>query len=170
MRPFSAIVAAFLMACAASATGRADTPPAVAAAAAQPPAPGCGCPLRVHRHVWRRHVRYHARYRRHWRVAVATVAYWPAIPAYYNPLLPTPDDSAYDRAMTLHFRSAAVTGIQIAEPGYPPTPPVRGIYPYRYPAGPAVFQYDGITGQYIALSQYDARRVFPAVPVPLVAR
>ena len=172
MRPFSAISAAFLIVCAVSAIGRADTPPAVAppavaaAVVSPPPAPSCLCHPRLH-HVWRRHRRVrHVRYWRHRQVVRVVVVRPPPPP--YNPWLPTADDSAYDRAMTLHFRSPMVTGIALAEPGYPPTPPVRGIYPYRYAAGPAAFQYDGITGEYIALSQYDARRIVPPPPVPLV--
>jgi hypothetical protein len=167
MRPFSAIGAAFLIACALPVTSRADNPPATtgsSAAMATSAAPGCRCP-RPHR-VLRRHVRHHVRHwrhRRHQRVAVAP-------PPPYNPLLPSQLDSAYDRAMTLHFRNKAVTGVRIAEPGYPPTPPVAGIMAYRVPAYGGVYQYDGLTGQYIALAVYDARRsgvpIVPMAPPP----
>ncbi len=176
MRPLSAIgavlLAVLLIACALPAASRAATAPA--AAAAPMPAPGCQCPGLQHPHAWRRphrKVRFHARYRRRWRrtrvAAIMPAPYRPAFAAYYNPLLPSPGDSAYNRAMVLHFRNPAVTGIYIDDPGYPATPPVVGIYPYRYQSGATVFQYDGITGQYIALSQYDARRDFPVPPVPL---
>jgi hypothetical protein len=40
---------------------------------------------------------------------------------------------------------------------------VRAVAWYRYASGQTVYQYDGITGQYIALSQYDADRVYPHV-------
>ena len=82
-------------------------------------------------------------------------------PVYYNTGIPSPWDSAYDRAMTLHFRSPFVSGEIDPEPGYPHTPPVLAVGPYRFQSGPAVYQYDGITGQYIMLSQYDAHRVYP---------
>jgi hypothetical protein len=165
MRPLSAIGAAFLIAFALPATSRADTPPAVAAAA-QPSAPGCHCPGL--RHARRPHRPAHyARYWRHWRPARVAMAPRAPIPADYDMPLPSPYDSAYDRAMTVHFRSPAVAGIYIADPGYPLTPPVVGLYPYRYQSGPTVFQYDGITGQYIALSQYDARRALPVAPAPV---
>ncbi len=92
-----------------------------------------------------------------------------APPPPYNPLLPNPLDSAYDRGMTLHFRSKPVTGISIADPGYPPTPPIAGVVAYRIQAYGGVYQYDGLTGEYIALAQYDARRAFPAAPAPAPA-
>ena len=178
MRLFSAIGAAFLIAGVAPATSHADTAPAVAATASQPAAPGCHCPVKLtmglhHRHAGRyagrphRHVRFHAGYWRRWRPARIAVApppfYWPP---YYNPPIPSPEDSAYDRGMTLLFRSPAVSGFYIAEPGYPPTPPILGVQPYRFQAGGAVFQYDGITGECIMLSQYDALRALGVAGVP----
>jgi hypothetical protein len=87
----------------------------------------------------------------------------PVMPVYYNTGIPSPWDPAYDRAMTLHFRSPFVTAIVEPEPGYPHTPPVRAVAWYRYGSGSTVYQYDGITGQYIALSQADAWRFYPHV-------
>ena len=86
-------------------------------------------------------------------------------PDSYNALLPGTLDTAYDRAMTLHFRSAAVTDTYLAEPGRPPTPPARGLFAYRLRAWGGIYQYDGLVGQYIALAQSDARRVAAAVPI-----
>jgi hypothetical protein len=164
MRALVAIGAAFVMAWLIPAASRADAPgPGAAPAAAAAAAPGCKCP-RPHRHV-RHHRRVHKR-------MVAMLPPPPVAPEYYNTGLPSHWDSAYDRAMTLHFRSPFVTGVADPEPGYPHTPPVRAVAWYRYPSGPAVYQYDGITGEYIALSQYDAQRVFPvaAVAVPAAAQ
>lgn len=160
MRPFSAMTAAFLVACAVPLPGRADGPPAPAEAAA----PGCKCPEVQRRHAWRprHHVRYHAVHRRHWVPVPVAVA----PPPPYDPPIPSPWNPAYDRAMTLHFRSPAVSGSYLLEPGYPPTPPVVGIQHYRVPTGPVVFQYDGLTGEYIRLAQRDARFAFPPIPPP----
>lgn len=87
-------------------------------------------------------------------------------PDTYNPLLPSTLDTAYDRAMTLHFRSPAVSGSYLAEPGWPATPPVRGLFAYRLRAWGGIYQYDGLIGQYVALAQSDASRVAGAVPIP----
>jgi hypothetical protein len=162
MRVLVAIGAAVVMAWLVPSASRADAPGPTAAAPAQP---GCRClPPRPHRHV-RHHRRVHKR-------MIAMLPPPPIAPIYYNTGIPSPSDSAYDRAMTLHFRSPFVTGVADPEPGYPHTPPVRAVAWYRYPSGPAVYQYDGITGEYIALSQYDAQRVFPvaAVAVPAAAQ
>jgi len=102
-------------------------------------------------------------------VPIALLPQMPFAPLpVYNPLIPSPWDSAYDRVMTLHFRSPEVSGAYVGEPGYPHTPPVRGGQPYRVQSGTAVLQYDGMAGQYITLSQEDARLAFPsaAAPVP----
>ncbi len=148
MRPFSAIVAAFLVSgVAAPAPARADA------------APGCHCPGVPHHHV--RRLRHH--YVRHWGYPPPP-AMPPPAPVEYNPLLPGPYDSAYDRAMVLHFRSPPVTGIYIADPGYPPTPPVHGVIPYRTGGGASVMQYDGAIGDYVQLARYDAERAMPPPP------
>jgi hypothetical protein len=165
MRPFSAMTAAFLLACAVPVPGHADGPPAAASAVAQPAAPGCNCPRVQRHHAWRAH-RYVRHYARHWRHQwPAPIALGP--PVIYDPPIPSPWDSAYDRAMVLHLRSPDVSGIYVAEPGFPPTPPVRGIQHYRVQAGGAVLQYDELTGQYIQLAQSDAQRAFPTVPGPV---
>lgn len=156
MRLFSAITGVFLIASALPVSGWADGMPAPATTAA-PAAPQCNClrPHRVvHHRVWR-----HAR---HWR-RVAPPA--PYLAANYNPLLPSALNTDYDRAMTLHLRSPAVSGFVIAEPGYPPTPPVAGIAPYRVPAYAGVYQYDVIAGAYVRLAQGDAVRS-GALPPP----
>jgi hypothetical protein len=160
MRLYSAIATAFLIACAVPATSRADDPQSAASAVSQTPAPGCNCPRVQHRHAWRphRHARHHARHWRHgWPTPIALLG----PPVYYDPPIPSPWDSAYDRAMTLHFRSPEVSGSYVGEPGFPHTPPIRGIQHYRVQAGAAVLQYDGLTGQYIRLAQSDAQRAFP---------
>jgi hypothetical protein len=163
MRALSAIGAAFVIACLTPAASRADAPGPGPAAAA-PAAPGCKCPqvrrARPHRHV------------RHYRRARPRYAVVPAPPPllYYNTGIPSPYDTAYDRAMTLHFRTPFVTGHVDPEPGYPHTPPVFGVQPYRFVSGPAVYQYDGLIGEYVELAQYDAHRALPAAmtQVPLV--
>jgi hypothetical protein len=165
MQLYSVIGVAVLFACAVPATSRADGPPAAAAAVAQPAAPGCNCPRVQHRHAWRahRHVRHYAR---HWRRGWPTpVALAPRV--IYDPPIPSPWDSAYDRAMVLHLRSPEVSGTYVAEPGFPPTPPVRGIQHYRVQAGGAVLQYDELLGQYIQLAQTDAQRAFATAPAPV---
>ena len=162
MRPLSAISAAFLIASVFAMPGWAETPPPAAGTAARPPAPGCVCPgVRQGRAARvQRHARHHAWHRRHWRPAhhaAAVPLRYP--PVYYDPPIPSPYDSAYDRGMTLHYRSPTVSGAYRHEPGFPPTPPIRGVQHYRLQAGEAVFQYDGLTGEYIRLAQSDARRV-----------
>jgi hypothetical protein len=159
-----AMTAAFLLACAVPAPGHADGPPNPAGAVAQPTASGCDCPRVQHRHAWRpyRHARYYARHwRRGWPAPIALGA-----PIDYDPPIPSPWDSAYDRAMVLHLRSPEVSGTYVGEPGLPHTPPVRGIQHYRVQAGGAVLQYDELTGQYIRLAQSDAQRAFPSAPAP----
>ena len=157
MRPFNAMIAAaLLLAGAAPIAARADAPGPSAAAA-----PGCHCPpvrrhvVRTHRRVW-----HHAR-------SAPPPEFVPApIPAFYNPALPSPWDTDYDRGMVLHFRSPAVAGVYIPEPGYSPLPPILGVQPYRYAAAGAVMQYDGLTGEYIALAQPDAAMALPPPPPP----
>jgi hypothetical protein len=167
MRSLVAIFAASLVGCALPAVSwAADPPDAVASGSSAMPNPAapalCNCPPA---HVWRphRHVRYHARHwRRHRPAPVLAVA-----PPPYNPLLPITTDSAYDRGMVLHDRSPAVRGTFVGDPGYPPTPPINGVYPYRVQSGPAVYEYDSMANGYVALSQWDSRRVSAvAAPAP----
>jgi hypothetical protein len=194
MRSFGAIGAAFLMACAAPMASHAGEPPQTAigsgaiasSAAAQvgacdEPGPGYRTPPRRARH--------HAKPRKHRPAArLAAIAPQPlaAIPFYYNPGIPSPYDTAYDRAMVLHFRSPPVSGFYRPEPGFPPTPPVLGLHPYQIQTGqiqtgqiqtgqiqtgPVVLQYDGITGAYIQLAQDDPAHLrliaVPPAPPPL---
>ena len=160
MRSLSAITGTFLIAYAflalPSASRANGMPPRAAAVAA---GPMCPCPPVVRKKRPVRHVR-HKRRAPPRAVALA--------PPPYNPLLPHELDSAYDRGMVLHFRSAAVTGIRNAEPGYPPTPPIAGVLPYRVQAYGGVYQYDGLTGQYVRLAQRDAVRsgLLPSPPPP----
>ena len=155
MRPLGAIAAIVLLAGLMPATSYADGP----ASGPEAAKPGCRCPgVRHVRHV--RHIRhrvYHARLRRGIPVPVVPVA-------IYDPPLPSPWDTAYDRGMTLHFESAAVSRTYTGEPGWPPLPAVRSVGPYRKQVGSVVVQYDGITGEYIRLAQVDAVRAFPPVP------
>jgi hypothetical protein len=159
MRPLSAIPALFLLAGMLPMASYGQTSPGAATPAAEAAPPSCPCPA-AH-HAWRpyRHARVH---HRHWRRApamLAPVALAPLPP--YDPQLPSPYDSAYDRAMTLHFRSPEVSGTWVGEPRFPHTPPVHGVRAYRIQSGTAVLQYDGLTGEYITLSQADAQRAFP---------
>ncbi|HVB16218.1 MAG TPA: hypothetical protein VNF04_06790 [Stellaceae bacterium] len=169
MRLISAITGAFLVAFAVPAASQAADPPAAAAGAAatnMTTAPQCTC--RPVRHFVRHVVRHRRRVRhyvRHWRHRVPVPVPVAIAPPPYNPLLPSPLDTAYDRAMTLHERSAPVSGFFV-DPGYAPTPPVAGVMPYRLPAYAGVYQYDGLTGQYIRLAAGDAQRSGVAVPPP----
>jgi hypothetical protein len=152
------VVAAIAMLCGMPTGSRADVMPSTRK-------PGCHCPQpAVRHHVVHRYVHYRAHRRRYLPeppMAFATPLYW-----YYSNGIPSAWDPGYDRWMVLHFRNPAVSGIPIAELGYPPTPPVAEIEPYRYQAVGAVMQYDGLTGEYIQLSQFDAARAFPPQPPP----
>jgi hypothetical protein len=161
MRPLSAIAAFIVIACAAPMTSRADGPPPAAASEAAVAQPGCRCP--GIRHV--RRVHHVRRYARHWRRPVLLVRATAPLPVY-DPPIPSPWDTAYDRAMTLHFRSPEVSGTYVGEPGYPHTPPIHGVQSYRVRSGDAVLQYDGLIGEYIMLAQADARLAFPPPPPP----
>jgi len=117
--------------------------------------PGCHCPL-VHRRV-------HARVR-HYRAPLppkAVVAI--AGPDYYNVLIPSPWDTAYDRIVVTHFRSPTVTGFYNPEA---PRPTWHGVLPYRIRTGDAVLQYDGLIGRYVPLAHEDAALIAAAVPPP----
>ena len=163
MRPLCAIAGLLLMAGMTPGPSYADgMPPATAKAAALP-----SCPCPPVRHV--RHVRYRHHYVRHWRrPLVPLVAVVPLPP--YNAPIPWAWDTAYDRAMTLHFRSHAVSGTWTGDPGLPPTPPIVPVEWYREPAaGGAVFQYDGLTGEYVRLAAFDAVRALPPAPPPPAA-
>ncbi len=91
----------------------------------------------------------------------------PPPPLNYNTWLPGPYESGYDQFMTLHFRTPAVSGVYGLDSGnLTATPPVPAVQPYRMETAVAtVMQYDGLTGQYIQLSQYDAHRVVVPLPV-----
>ena len=159
MRAYHAIGAAFLMAWLMPAPSHADgTTGATVSSAA---APGCVCPRQVRRAP---HARLHARYWRHRRpVRVAVIPPWPA----YNPPIPSPWDSAYDRVHTQYFRAREWGGEYLIEPPYIPNPPVPGLPHFVAAAGGGVFEYDIIAGGYVQLAQRDARRALPvAVPVP----
>ena len=68
--------------------------------------------------------------------------------------------------MTLHFRSPAVSGSYLVELGWPSTPPVLGIVPYRVRDERGVHQYDGLIGAYVVLARSDASRALAVVPLP----
>lgn len=166
MRVPIAIGAAVLLGCATATPGRAETatvapavgkPQPAIVAACDEPGPG----FRRHRRVTR-----HARYVRRRLPPPPLVAEFDA-GAYYNPGLPGTLDPAYDRAMVLHYRSPEVTDFDRDEPGFPPTPPVRGLWPYRVQSWGGVYDYDGMVGQYVRLAAPDAARVAAAaVPLP----
>ena len=132
--------------------------PAPAGADGLPPevkaAPGCHCPL-VHRRV-------HARVRRY-RAPLPPRAVAAIGPDYYNVLIPSTWDTAYDRIVVTHFRSPTVTGFY--DPEAPP-PSWHGVLPYRIRTGEAVLQYDGLIGRYVPLAQADAALIAAAVPPP----
>ncbi|HEX3953724.1 MAG TPA: hypothetical protein VHW90_09150 [Stellaceae bacterium] len=170
MRLICAVGAALLLACGFATASRAADPPDAATA----PTPGCNCPAAAQHHVRpHRGSRMHARYRRRApprRYVMMPPPYLPT-PMYYAPVIPTVYDSSYDRAMTLHYRSPEVTGIYDPDPGWPATPPPTPYQAYRgiTPDG-TVLQYDGLTGQYIPLSQWDARRIQATMqPLPPAA-
>ena len=162
MRPLGAIAAIVLLAGMMPATSYADGPgPGAAPEAAKP---GCRCPGVRHVRHYVRHRAYHARLRR----GILVV---PTVPvAAYDPPLPSPWDTAYDRGMTLHFESAAVSRTYTGEPGWPPLPAIRSVGPYRKQVGGVVLQYDGMIGEYVQLAQADAHMVLlpppPAAPAP----
>jgi len=159
MRAFHAVGAALLMAWATPASVHANgTTPT--GAVSQPQAPGCHCP-RLQRHA-RYHVRYHARYWKHQRpVALVAVRPWPA----YNPPIPSPDDSAYDRVMVQYMHAREWGGEYVYEPPYVPRPPLPGLPHFRVAADAAVFEYDVMAGGYVQLAQRDAPRASVA-PTP----
>jgi hypothetical protein len=166
MRSLGAILAASLVACGLPAAVRAADPPAAVASGSStmsnPAAPAaCNCPPA---HAWRPHrqVKRHVRHvRRRPALAVAAAPLPP-----YNPLLPLTTDPGYDRAMVLHARSVPVRGTIVADPGFPPTPAVVGVYPYRVQSGAGVYEYDVMANGYVTLSQWDARRIGTAPPMP----
>lgn len=174
MRVLGTVGAAFLIAFAIPAASRADGPAPAggAAASAAATAPDCKCPTVQKRRAVR--PRRHARHHRRWHPPPIAVAPAPALPSvYYNPGIPSPYNTAYDRAMVLHFRSPIVSGLYDPEPGYPQTPPVAGVRPYRVPAGATVTQYDGLIGEYVQLAADDPSHEFalaaaghPANPPP----
>jgi hypothetical protein len=155
MRAFHAIGAAVLMAFAIPVAGHADgTPPM--SSVSQPQAPGCHCPR------LQRHVRYHARYWTHRRpIPLVAVRPWPV----YNPPIPSPDDSAYDRVMVQYMHAREWGGEYLYEPPYLPRPPVPGLPHFRVAVDGGVFEYDVMAGGYVQLAQRDAPRASVA-PTP----
>src|SRR5438094_1619260 len=126
MRAIHAIGAAVLMAWAIPPASHANG--TTATTVSQPPKPGCHCP-RVQRHV-----RYHARYWKHRRpVLVALPPPWPV----YNPPIPSPYDSAYDRVMRQYTLAREYDGEYLIEPPYVPRPPYPGLPHFRVAAGGA---------------------------------
>ena len=116
-------------------------------------------PHAVNGFTWRR-----ARYVHRWYRSQPVAVFEPN--GYYDPLLPSTLDTAYDRAMVLHFRSPAVTDTYLAD-AVPPTPPVHGIFPYRVRAWDGVYNYDGLIGEYVRLAPTDAALV--TAPDPALA-
>ncbi len=161
MRAFHAIGAAFLMAWLMPAPSHADGTTG-ASTVSSTPAPGCHCPRQVRRAG--PHARLHARYWRHRRpVAIALLPPWPA----YNPPIPSPYDSAYDRVHTQYMRAREFGGEYLIEPPYIPNPPLPGLPHFVAADGGRVFEYDLIAGGYVQLAQRDVPRALPvAVPLP----
>lgn len=153
MMRLAAIGGAFLIGCALTAPAEADVH--AVGEKVTPAAPGCNCPLVVHRRV-------HARVRHH-QIPPPAVAVREG-PDYYNFLIPSPYDSAFDRVVVDHFRTPDVTGFD--EP-WRPKPVWPGILPYRVQAGDGgVLQYDGLIGRYVPLAHEDAALVAAALPPP----
>jgi hypothetical protein len=139
--------------------GHADGMPPAGTVASMP-GPGCHCP----RQAWRphRHLRYHARYWRHGRPVPLAVALWPA----YNPPIPSPYDSAFDRVHTQYTRAREWGGEYLIEPPYVPNPPLPGLPHFVAAAGGAIYEYDIMADGYVQLAQRDVPRVLPvAVPI-----
>jgi len=163
MRAFHAIGAAFLMAWLMPVAGHADGMPATSTVS---PAPGpvCHCPRQVRRP--HRHVRYHARYWRHRRPVPIAAALWPA----YNPPIPSPYDSAFDRVHTQYTLAREIRGEYLIEPPYLSDPPLPGEPHFVVAAGPTVYEYDIMADGYVQLAAPDAARAlpvsFPAPPPP----
>jgi hypothetical protein len=168
MRALYAVAVAGLIGCTIMAPSRAGTAPAAIRASAAVPPAACDEPgPAAHRAAirpYRRPDRPHASRRHHRRWRPPPVALLP--PPLYDAPIPSPWDSAYDRAMTLHFRSPSVAGLFVYEAGLPPTPPIRPVQPYRYAVDGTVFQYDGLAGRYIRLSLPDAASIRAALPPP----
>lgn len=131
-------------------------------AGADVPAPGervkratpiCNCPV-VHR---RTHARVHRRF-----VPPPAVVVQEG-PDFYNVLIPSTYDPAYDRVVVDHFRTPTVTGYD--EP-WRPKPVWPGILPYRAIAPEGIVQYDGLIGHYVQLAHADAARVAAPMPLP----
>ena len=163
MRVPIAIGAAVLLQCATAAPSRADSATTASAVSKAQQAivaacdePGPGFHARPYRH---KRVRYHARYVRRWLPPPPVEVFETSA---YNPGLPGTLDPAYDRAMVLHYRSPEVSDIDRAEPGFSPTPPVHGLWPYRVRAWEGVYEYDAMVGQYVRLAAPDAARVAAA--------
>ena len=152
MLRFAAIGAVFLIGCGLAAPAGADGVPA--GAKVTPPAPGCNCPPAVHRRV-------HAQVR-HRRLPPPAVAVREA-PDYYNFLVPSTYDPAYDRVMVDHFHTPVVTGFY--QP-WRPRPVWPGILPYRMRVAEGVLQYDGLIGRYVPLARSDEALIAAALPPP----
>ncbi|HTV88046.1 MAG TPA: hypothetical protein VME41_03430 [Stellaceae bacterium] len=161
MRLFPAIAAVLSVACTIPLSAHADGMPPVARLA------GHGRHV-VHRRIVETRRWVHYRLRR-WRRPVP-IALAPPVPIYFGWQIPDTLNPGYDRAMVLLYRSPAVSGMYTDDPGFPTTPVVTGA-PYQYDVCCAVFQYDGMAGAYVQLSQADAAEAtMPppnGVPIPL---
>jgi len=159
MRALHAIGAALLMVGAVPAASLAEGMTGTGTVAAAL-APGCNCPPRHHRHAWRGgHGRFYASRRAG---GASAPLPWPA----YNPPIPSPDDSAYDRVMVQYMHAREWGGEYGVEPGYLPSPPVPGLPRFVVGAGGGVFEYDVMANGYVQLAQRDAQRALAAVAPP----
>jgi hypothetical protein len=153
MLRFATIGAVFLIGCGLATPAGANGVPATGAKVG-PPAPGCNCPPVVHRRV---HVRKHRQF------VPPPVVIVREGPDYYNFLIPSPYDPAYDRVMVDHFETPVVSGYD--EP-WRKKPVWPGVLPYRMRVADGVLQYDGLIGRYVPLARADAALVAAALPPP----
>jgi hypothetical protein len=165
MRAIFAVAGALLLGCAGAAGVQAEEV-AAPQTAPTPLVAKCDAPVanpgaRPKRRAVRRVVR-------RYRAPVRWVRALPPPLIVYNPWLPSTYDGSYDRVMVQHFQAPPVSGIYGIDSEMPPTPPAVPFQPYRMQANGAVVQYDGITGEYIRLSQHDAQRVLAASPLPVL--
>jgi hypothetical protein len=165
MRVISAFAGALLLGCAGAGLAQAEEL-ATPQTAPGPLVAKCDAPVANPNPRPKRHVRRMVRYR----APVRLVRMLPPPPPLivYNPWLPSTYNGAYDRVMVQHFQAPPVSGIYGIDSEMPSTPPAAPFQPYRMQTSGAIVQYDGITGEYIPLSQRDARRVLAAAPLPVL--
>jgi len=73
----------------------------------------------------------------------------------YNPVIPNPHDSAYDRLVSEHFRNRVPSGFHESADSKEIADSKSGIIPYRVVKAGRVLQYDGLLGRYVPLARGD---------------